>query len=97
MKVYIGLPRSVEALPIDPGRDGTHSADRIPSQEAAEHILPTEIVPAAAEHTLSTGNRPGTWWKPLYRPAIDPGRDGTHSVNQKLTQDVAEHTLTTRN
>ena len=50
---------NLETLPIDPGRFGTHSADRISTQDAAEHILPTE-------------NCPGTRQNILCQPEIDP-------------------------
>ena len=63
-----------------------------------------------AEHTLMTVNGPGrggthsadrkwtgTWQNTLCRLEIDSGRGRTHFADQKLTQDMAEHILTTRN
>ena len=47
----------------------------------------------AAEHTLPTGNWPGTWRNTLCRPEINPRRCGTHSADRKLTWDAVEHSL----
>ena len=44
-------------LEIDPGRGGTHSADRKSTRDVAEHTLPI-------------GNRPGKWQNTLCRPDI---------------------------
>ena len=59
-------------LEIDPGRGGTHSADRKSTQDVAEH-------------TQLTGNLPRTWRNTLCRPKSDLGRGGTHSADRKST------------
>ena len=67
-----------------PGRRGTHSADRKPNRDVAEHTLPTE-------------NWPGTRQNTLCQSKINPGRGGTHFADRKSTREVAEQTLPTRN
>ena len=67
---------------IDPGHGKTHSADRKSTQDEVEHTLLTlKLTRDAAEHTLPTGNRPGTWRNTLCRPEIN--------------RDLVEHTLAT--
>ena len=41
--------------------------------------------------------RPGMRQNTLCQPEIDQECGGTHSADQKLTQNVAEHTLLTKN
>ena len=75
-----GLENTLFLKEMYPVHGGTHSAN---------WEMPLDM----AEHTLLTGNRPGTWWNALWRPKINQGHGGTHSADRKSTHDVAEHIL----
>ena len=105
-----------------PGRGGTHSADQkltrmwrnalyhseIDQGHGRTHSANWKLTRNVTEHTLLTGNWPGTqqntlcwpirtWRNALYHSEIDQGHGRTHSDDWKWTRDKAEHTLLTGN